>query len=180
MQEPINRRVVFHGIFKERYIDEIEVGANSMFTLCSLLFKEIFPELLDERFLLVLEDEKGVKTDLFDTEQVLLETQKTVHIIPNPDGAIWWWIPYLVMAIIAVGVALIMSPKMDANATNTASGNNWETAENVVGQGGVIPIVLGKRMVGSRVVSHGIDSVTYEGKHKSTYSSSPYAPKRRT
>jgi hypothetical protein len=164
MKNPVARKVVFHGIFTERYAPSVVVGADSMFTLCSIIFKEIFPDLLNEKFTLALEDDNGVQTDLFDTEQVLLPNQKIIHIIPNPDGAVWWWIPYLVMAIMSVGVALLMAPKTDVNATDTASGANWETAENVVGQGGVVPVLLGTRMVGSRVVSHGIDSVLYVSK----------------
>lgn len=169
MKNPTKRKVIFHGVFKERYLPEIDIYADSMFNLCSLLFKEILPQLLQEKFTLVLEDECGVTTELFDTEQALLETQKKVHIIPNPDGAIWWWVPYLIVTIISVGVSLLLSPKMDVGDNNTASGANWDTVENVTGQGGVVPVVLGSRAVGSRVVSHGIDSVLYESKGKKYY-----------
>lgn len=162
---PTTRRVHFHGLFKEKYCDEvIEIGADSMFNLFNILFKEIFPELQSEKHLSVtFEDSQGNVTELVDPEQELHPDQKDIHIMPNPDGAYAQIIYAIIMIIVAVGMSLLLAPKME-NTSTTASGANWETPENVVGQGGIIPVVLGKRLVGSRVASYGIDSVIYQGR----------------
>jgi predicted phage tail protein len=164
MNQPTRRHVVFHGKFEEKYGESLDIGADSMFTFCSLLFIEIFPELKEEAFTIVLEDDQGRKTDLFDPEQKLLDSQKTIHIIPNPDGAFEpIQIVYAILVMIAsVGVSLLLAPKPESNQV-TASGSNFDSVENVVGQGGVIPVALGTGMHGSRVVSHGIDSTLYVG-----------------
>lgn len=164
MKNPTIRNVVLHGAYKDKYGEGCEVAADSMFTLCSLVFKEIYPELLkDSSLTLVLESLNGQKTELFDPEQELDVSQKTIHIIPNPDG----FEPIsgtlaLIIAIISVGIALLLAPKME-EITASASGANFETADNVVGQGGVIPVALGRRKHGSRVASHSFDSSLYMG-----------------
>lgn len=165
MKLPIKRRIHFHGIFKEKYHDGVlEVAADSMFNLCNILFKEIFPELLEEkRFNIMFEDSNGNMTELFDPEQELTDDQLDIHIMPNPDGAYAQIVYAIIMIIVAVGMAYLLAPKME-NDAQTASGKNWETPENVVGQGGVIPVALGTRLIGSRVASYGIDSTIYRGK----------------
>ena len=165
MRDPIKREVIFHGAFAEKYVERLEVGADSMFALCSIVFKGVFPDLLKEQSLMVVvEDESGVKTELFDPEQVLLPTQKVIHIMPNPDGAIEAATIYAIITmIVSLGIAVLMAPKMENTAT-TSSGNNFDSVENVIGQGGVMPILLGTRKIGSRVVSHGIDSVVLIGR----------------
>ena len=167
MKMPTIRRVHFHGPFKEKYHSEVlEIGADSMFALCSILFKEVFPELLKEKhFSIAFEDSKGNLTELFDPEQELHPDQKDIHIMPNPDGAYVQIIYAVVMMIIAIGAALLLAPKME-NTMTTASGANWESPENVIGQGGIIPVALGTRLVGSRVASYGIDSTLYQGRAK--------------
>ena len=165
MKLPTKRYVHFHGAFKEKYYDGVlEVHADSMFNLCSLLFKEIFPELLHEKMLnIMFEDSKGNMTELFDPEQTLTDDQINIHIMPNPDGA-WVQVVYaIIMIIVAVGMALLLAPKVE-NDAQTASGSNWETPENVVGQGGILPVALGKRLIGSRVASYSIDSTLKRGK----------------
>lgn len=163
MKQPTSRQVIFHGAFKEKYADSINIGADSMFTLCSLLFKEVLPELMEEKFNLLLENEDGTFTNLFDPEQELLPTQKRIHIIPDPDGAYVQIIIAIIVAIVAIGVALLLAPKVDAG-DSSVSGANFDSAENLVGQGGVIPVALGTRKHGSRVVSHGIDSALEIGR----------------
>lgn len=165
MKMPTIRRVHFHGSFKDKYYNEVlEVGADSMYALCNILFEEVFPDLLNEKHLsIAFEDSKGNVTELFDPEQELDPDHKDIHIMPNPDGAYGEIIAAIVIAIVAIGVALLLAPKID-NLTVTASGANWETPENVVGQGGIIPVVLGTRLVGSRVASYGIDSTVYQGR----------------
>lgn len=166
MSNQTKRMIHFHGEFKEKYQEEpLEIYADSMFNLFNILTNEnVYPQLLkQEAMQIVFEDENGVMTDLFDPEQQLLESQKNIHIIPNPDGA-WVQVVYAIVAIIvAVGISMMLAPKME-NTQETASGANWETPENVVGQGGVIPVVLGKRRTGSRVASYGIDSTVYRSK----------------
>ena len=162
MKNPTSREVVFHGVFKERYTDKLEVDADSMFTLCNLVFKEIFPQLSEESFNLLIEGPDGQMTQLFDPEQILLQDQKRIHIIPDPDGAYAQIVWAIVVAIVAIGVALLLAPKID-NTSVTTSGANFDTVDNIIGQGGVIPVALGTRKHGSRVVSHGIDSALYTG-----------------
>ncbi len=164
MKLPTKREIHFHGSFKERYYDQpLEIHADSMFNLCNILFKEVFPELKNEKHLnIIFEAEDGTTTELFDPEQELHTSQKIIHIIPNPDGALGVIVQAIIYTIISIGVAMMLAPKVDAT-TESASGANWETPENVVGQGGIIPIVLGKRLVGSRVASYGIDSIIYKG-----------------
>lgn len=164
MKLPTKRRIHFHGAFKEKYGEGIEVGADSMYNLIHILFKGIYPELVKEESIdIIFENKQGIKTQLIDPEQELHEDQTDIHIMPNPDGAYTQIIIAIIVAIISIGVALMLAPKME-NTSSSASGANWETPENVVGQGGVIPVLLGKRLVGSRVASYGIDSSLYKGR----------------
>ncbi len=172
MKMPSKRYVHFHGVYKEKYHEEVlEVYADSIFNLFNIIFVEAFPELLNEKHLTIaFEDENGNMTELFDPEQELHDNQKILHIMPNPDGAIFQVVVAIIVAIVSVGVALLMAPKVGVN-TSSASGNNWETPENVVGQGGVIPVVLGKRLVGSRVASYGLDTTVYKARGNESFSS---------
>ncbi len=159
---PTKREIHFHGVFSERYQKEpLEIYADSMFNLFNILYNTAYPDLIKEKSLrIAFEDEDGNMTELFDPEQQLHKSQKKIHIIPSADGA-WIQVVYaIVAAIIAYGVAMLMAPKMKSGQ-NTASGANWDTPENVVGQGGIIPVVLGELKAGSRVASYGIDSTTY-------------------
>lgn len=163
MKQPKVRKVYFHGDLAEKYHKgSLDIAADSMTTLFRILFKSVFPKFLDneKHFVVIFEDSNGNFTELFDQEQVLTDEQVAVHILPNPDGA-WVQIVYaIIVAIVAIGVALLLAPKLDFNQ-DTASGANWQSPENVIGQGGATPVLLGTRLVGSRVVSHGIDSTVY-------------------
>ncbi|QYW06112.1 tail assembly protein [Shewanella phage vB_SspS_KASIA] len=170
MKQPRVRKVYFHGTLADKYHKGVlEIGAESMTTLFRILFKNVFTNFLnnEKHFVVVFEDSNGNFTELFDPEQVLTDEQVAVHIMPNPDGA-WVQIVYaIIVAIVAIGVALLLAPKIDFSQ-DTASGANWQSPENVIGQGGATPVLLGTRLVGSRVVSHGIDSTLYS-KYKPTW-----------
>ena len=162
MKQGIVREVKFHGeLFKDKFGEGFPVAADSMFALWKII-TDIYPELLKEQFTVAFEDENGLMTDLIDEEQELLATQKTLHILPNPDGAYAAIVMYIIIIIISVGLALLLAPKAEID-TDSDKGSNWNSAENVVGQGGPIPVVLGRRRVGSRVCSHGIGSVVFAG-----------------
>lgn len=164
MIKSTKRKILFHGPFKEKYTEELIIRADSLQNLFSILFKEVFPDLLrDEKFTVVFEDDDGNFTEIFDPEQQLSSKQKTIHIMPNPDGAYIQIVYAVIVAIVAIGVALLLAPKVEAGS-NTASGYNWENPENVVGQGGTLPVVLGTTLAGSRVASYGIDSLLYTGR----------------
>jgi hypothetical protein len=167
MKMPTKRTVIFHGKYKEKYYNEkLEIYADSMFTLMNILFVEIFPELKNEKHLsLSFEDEHGNMTELFDPEQELHESQTILNIMPNPDGNYVQIVYAIIVIIISVGIALLLAPKADV-ADGTASGRNWETPENVIGQGGIIPVALGERLVGSRVASYGINTTLYTGRSR--------------
>lgn len=166
MKLPTIRRIHFHGSFKERYSAEpVEIGADSMHNLMRILFLDWFPDFIKDHkrgtFTIAFEDAEGNLTELFDPEQELAPTQRDIHIMPNPDGA-WGWIVAIIIAIISVILSFVLAPKIDMNS-ETASGANWESPDNVVGQGGIMPVLLGKRLCGSRVVSHGIGCKVYQG-----------------
>lgn len=173
MRQPRLRRVYFHGTFADKYHKgALEIGADSMTTLFRILFKNIFKDFLDneKHFVVVFEDSNGNFTELFDPEQILTDEQVAVHIMPNPDGAepisaLAYFVYAIIIAIVSIGVALLLAPKIDFSS-DTASGANWQTPENVIGQGGVTPVLLGTRLAGSRVVSHGIDSNLYISVYK--------------
>lgn len=168
MKQPRVRKVYFHGTLAEKYHrGALEIGADSMTTLFRILFKNVFTNFLDneKHFVVVFEDSNGNFTELFDPEQILTNEQVAVHIMPNPDGAepisaLAAFVYAIIVAIVSIGVALLLAPKIDFSS-DTASGANWQSPENVIGQGGATPVLLGTRLVGSRVVSHGIDSTVY-------------------
>ena len=164
MKRATARKIIFHGEYAKRYIEELTIYADSLYGVFTILFESVFPKLMHEKVLsIVLEDTSGIMTDLFDPQQELHKTQTKIHIIPNPDGA-WIQVVYaIIIAIVAAGVAMMLAPKMGA-LDGSGSGNNFDSVENVIGQGGTMPIVLGTRQVGSRVVSHGIDSTVYSGR----------------
>lgn len=169
---PQKHVVRLHGALAEKYHSgDIEVYADSITMLFRILFKSIFPTFMDNErhFTIVFEDHDGNFTEVFDAEQVLPKGSLKVHILPNPDGAELITLLYVVIvAIIAIGVALLLAPKMEYSQ-DTASGANWQTPDNVIGQGGATPVLLGTRLVGSRVVSHGIDSTVFAEYRPSIY-----------
>lgn len=164
MKTPRLRKVIFHGEYADKYIPELEIYADTMVSAITIIFKNAFPELLKEGNVdIVIEDVSGNKVALFDPEQELHKTQTTIHIMPNPDGAYIQILYAVIVAIVSIGIALLLAPK--ANATDlTGSGSNFDSVDNVVGQGGAMQVVLGERRVGSRVVSHGYSSQQYVGR----------------
>ena len=167
MKHPQKRTIHFHGIFKEKFQAEpLEIYADSMFNLFNILVKCNYPDLLEEKGLqITFETEDGELTELFDPEQELSKEQTKIHIYPSldgSDGGISALVYYVLVAIVAAGVAMLLAPKLDMNQ-ETTSGANFSSPENVVGQGGVIPVVLGELRVGSRVASYGVDSTIQRG-----------------
>lgn len=165
MKHPQKRTIHFHGVFKERYQAEpLEVYADSMYNLLNIIFKCAYPDLLKEKMLgLSFETEDGDLTELFDPEQELSDKQTIIHIYPQADGAELLTIIAIIIAVVAIGAAFLLAPKLEANQ-ETTSGANWTNPENVVGQGGSMPVVLGRRRTGSRVASYGIDSKVFRSR----------------
>ena len=165
MKHPQKRTIHFHGVFKERYQSEpLEVYADSMYNLFNIIFKCVYPDLLKEKMLgISFETEDGNLTELFDPEQELTDKQTIIHIYPKADGAEILTIIAIILAVVAIGAAFLLAPKLEANQ-ETASGSNWTSPENVIGQGGSMPVILGKRRTGSRVASYGIDSKVFRSR----------------
>lgn len=161
-KHPQKRTIHFHGVYKEKYQeDPLEIYADSMYNLFNILFKCAYPELLKEDMLGVsFETEDGSLTELFDPEQELTKEQSIVHIYPRTDGAYAQIVIQIILMIVAIGAALLLAPKLDATQ-ETASGSNWTSPENVIGQGGSMPVILGELRTGSRVASYGIDSKVF-------------------
>ena len=109
------------------------------------------------------ETEDGELTELFDPEQELSDKQTIVHIYPQVEGAYAQILIQIVLMIVAVGAAILLAPKVEANQ-ETTSGSNWTNPENVVGQGGSMPVILGRRRTGSRVASYGVDSKVFRSR----------------
>ncbi|MEY6764116.1 tail assembly protein [Kluyvera ascorbata] len=97
-----------------------------------------------------------------------LSNGTTVTFIPVVEGAgieigIAGWIAIgLAAASVAYSVysARNMKTKTSAEAaeTNSITNNSFTSAENRVGQGNPVPILLGEMQVGSNVISLGIDT----------------------
>lgn len=91
----------------------------------------------------------------------------TVLFVPVVDGAITAaaaaWIAVAV-SVASVAYSVYMSRNMktktsaEAAETNTITNNSFTSAENRVGQGRPAPILLGEMVVGSNVISLGIDT----------------------
>ena len=97
-----------------------------------------------------------------------LKSEATVTFVPVVEGAgieigIAGWIAIgLAAASVAYSVysARNMKTKTSAEAaeTNSITNNSFTSAENRVGQGNPVPILLGEMQVGSNVISLGIDT----------------------
>lgn len=164
-RHPRKRVVQFHGIYQEKYqVAPLEVYADSMFNLLSIVFKSAYPELLKEKGLrIAFENKEGELTELFDPEQELPDEQRTIHIYPDPEGSEILTVIAIVISVISIGLSFLLAPKINTDQ-DTTSGSNWSTPENVVGQGGAMPVILGERRTGSRVASFGIDSEIYRSR----------------
>ncbi|AKE97294.1 tail assembly protein [Cronobacter sakazakii] len=70
----------------------------------------------------------------------------------------------LVVSAVSVAYSIYMSRNMktknaaEAAETNTITNNSFTSAENRVGQGRPVPLLLGEMVVGSNVISLGIDT----------------------
>nr|DAP68368.1 MAG TPA: tail assembly protein [Caudoviricetes sp.] len=91
----------------------------------------------------------------------------TVLFVPVIDGAItgtFALVATLVIAAASVAYSIYMARNMknktsaEAAETNSITNNSFTSAENRVGQGRPVPILLGEMLVGSNVISLGIDT----------------------
>ena len=163
MKQPTKREVIFHGALAEKYVQSVDIYADSLHTLCKILYLEVFPSLVSEQNVeMYLEDSDGNKTSLYHPDQVLLDDQRKIHILYNPEGN-FELLTVIITILISVGISFLLAPKMYIDQ-DTTSGSNFGGIENVIGQGGVVPVALGTRAHGSRVVSHGIDSKLLTGR----------------
>lgn len=90
-----------------------------------------------------------------------LEDGATVHFVPSVEGAIVGAIIIAVLSVVySVYSAHNMKTKTSAEAaeSNSITNNSFTSAENRVGQGKPVPILLGEMLVGSNVISLGIDT----------------------
>ncbi|EJX0612470.1 tail assembly protein [Salmonella enterica] len=96
-----------------------------------------------------------------------LKDGSVVLFVPVVEGAITAaaaaWIAVAV-SVASIGYSVYMSRNMktktsaEAAETNTLTNNSFTSAENRVGQGRPVPILLGEMEVGSNVISLGIDT----------------------
>ena len=91
----------------------------------------------------------------------------TVIFVPVVEGAITGTVALVATLIVtaaSVAYSIYMARNMrnkssaEAAETNTITNNSFTSAENRVGQGRSVPILLGEMEVGSNVVSLGIDT----------------------
>jgi len=98
-----------------------------------------------------------------------LEDGSVVLFVPVIEGAgletgTIVLIASLVVSAASVAYSVYMSRNMktktsaEAAETNTITNNSFTSAENRVGQGRPVPILLGEMVVGSNVISLGIDT----------------------
>lgn len=96
-----------------------------------------------------------------------LKDGSTVLFVPVVEGAITGTVALvatLVIAAASVAYSIYMARNMktknaaEAAETNTITNNSFTSAENRVGQGRPVPILLGEMVVGSNVISLGIDT----------------------
>ncbi|EOC1313839.1 tail assembly protein [Cronobacter turicensis] len=91
----------------------------------------------------------------------------TVLFVPVVEGAITGTVALvatLVIAAASVAYSIYMARNMktknaaEAAENNTITNNSFTSAENRVGQGRPVPLLLGEMVVGSNVISLGIDT----------------------
>ncbi|EJF31682.1 lambda tail assembly I [Enterobacter sp. Ag1] len=95
-----------------------------------------------------------------------LKPGSTVLLVPVIEGsaigvAAWVLIAVTVASVAySVYMARNMKTKTSAEAaqTNSITNNSFTSAENRIGQGRPVPILLGEMVVGSNVISLGIDT----------------------
>ncbi|EOC1186472.1 tail assembly protein [Cronobacter sakazakii] len=91
----------------------------------------------------------------------------TVLFVPVVEGAITGTVALvatLVIAAASVAYSIYMARNMktknaaEAAENNTITNNSFTSAENRVGQGRPVPLLLGEMVVGSNVISLGVDT----------------------
>ncbi len=91
----------------------------------------------------------------------------TVIFVPVVEGSITGTVALvatLVIAAASVAYSIYMARNMktknaaEAAENNTITNNSFTSAENRVGQGRPVPLLLGEMVVGSNVISLGIDT----------------------
>jgi predicted phage tail protein len=96
-----------------------------------------------------------------------LQDGSTVLFVPVVEGAIsavaaTWIMVAVTVASVAYSVYMSMNMKTKTSAeaaeTNSITNNSFTSAENRVGQGRPVPLLLGEMKVGSNVGSQGIDT----------------------
>ncbi|EJN1928981.1 tail assembly protein [Salmonella enterica] len=97
-----------------------------------------------------------------------LKDGSVVLFVPVVEGALTAaaaaWIAVAV-SVASIAYSVYMSRNMktktsaEAAETNTLTNNSFTSAENRVGQGRPVPVLLGEMEVGSNVISLGIDTV---------------------
>ncbi|STP66930.1 Phage-related protein, tail component [Enterobacter hormaechei] len=95
-----------------------------------------------------------------------LKDGSVVLFVPVVEGAITAAAAWIAVAVSVASIAysIYMSRNMksktsaEAAETNTLTNNSFTSAENRVGQGHPVPILLGEMEVGSNVISLGIDT----------------------
>lgn len=96
-----------------------------------------------------------------------LKDGSVVLFVPIVEGAITGTVAAyvaLAVAVASVAYSVYMSRNMktktsaEAAETNTLTNNSFTSAENRVGQGRAVPLLLGEMEVGSNVISLGIDT----------------------
>ncbi|WP_338570380.1 tail assembly protein [Erwinia billingiae] len=90
-----------------------------------------------------------------------LDNGSTVLFVPAVEGAV---VGAIIIAVLSVAYSVYSAHNMktktsaEAAETNTITNNSFTSAENRVGQGKPVPILLGEMLVGSNVISLGIDT----------------------
>ncbi|HID8728389.1 TPA: tail assembly protein [Enterobacter hormaechei] len=95
-----------------------------------------------------------------------LKDGSVVLFVPVVEGAITAAAAWIAVAVSVASIAysVYMSRNMktktsaEAAETNTLTNNSFTSAENRVGQGRAVPLLLGEMEVGSNVISLGIDT----------------------
>lgn len=99
-----------------------------------------------------------------------LKDGSVVLFVPVVEGAVTGaLVATLVIAAASVAYSIYMARNMknknsaEAAESNTITNNSFTSAENRVGQGKPVPILVGEMVVGSNVISLGIDTVNNDG-----------------
>lgn len=80
---------------------------------------------------------------------------KVIHVAPSTEGAWWYVIWFLVIAIVSYAITRLTMPHLGGN--NNAGGSRstmFNGPTNATDQGGPIPIIYGKKvLVGSTIIA---------------------------